>query len=101
MVMRKTILIIGVLILIAVLVPEFFGPPPESRWDESFNVDITKTLVKKGIRGCGEYQFKRVGSGNSDFLVRCTRDGQNWKLYRVHTYMDRVTGPISPDQALD
>ena len=100
-IMRKAILIIGSFILIAVLLPQFFGRPPEPAWDESFNADITRTLIKRGIKGCGEYRFKRVGTGSSEFLVRCTRDGENWLLYRVHTYTDQVTGPISPNQALD
>ena len=90
----KIVLGLAVFVVLAAVIPEIGKKPKYPYWSSAFHLEITQTLVKRKIRGCGEYQFKSDGRGNSKFLVRCTRDGENWVLYQVDTSKNRVSGPL-------
>ena len=63
----------------------------EANWHEDFNTEISKTFVKNGIRGCGQYSYKARQTYISEYLVRCTADGVNYKYYLVWTSIQNVT----------
>lgn len=62
-------------------------------WTEDMNIPISRALVKNSIRGCGEYKYRPSNRDKGEFLVYCTRDGQNWEAYLVWTSAGKVTGP--------
>ena len=40
---------------------------------------IGRLMVKNNIKGCGEYHIKEIE--NSEFIIACSRDGENWTYY--------------------
>jgi hypothetical protein len=69
-------------------------------WREEFDVGITKTLISKGIRGCGQYKYRESSKDRNEYLVHCTGDGKLWVAYFVWSATERVMGPYSPDPSL-
>jgi len=57
-------------------------------------VDITRTLMKNNIKGCGIYYYKR-GKSEGYYLVACSIDCDNWDYYLVYTGNEKVLGPYS------
>ncbi|MFC1896572.1 hypothetical protein ACFL0Q_07950 [Thermodesulfobacteriota bacterium] len=70
-------------------------------WRHDFNSGISRALAKNNIRGCGEYKYRPSSTDDSEYLVRCTRDGINWSSYIVWVGIDEVMGPYAPDSSLD
>ena len=70
-------------------------------WQEEFNIEISRTLVSHSIRGCGEYKYRESSRNSGEYLVRCTRDGNNWYTYIVWIYSKKVMGPYKPDPSLN
>ena len=60
-------------------------------WREDLNVEITKTLVAKKVKGCGEYKYRETH--RHEYLVHCSRDGKNWIAYQVWPKIGEITGP--------
>lgn len=73
------------------------NPDYPGGWIEDMNVGISRALVGKQIRGCGEYRYKESASTRSEYLVQCTRDGKNWVAYLVWTRTGAVTGPFKAE----
>lgn len=69
-------------------------------WREDFNLGITKALASKDIRGCGQYKYRESRNDKGEYLVHCTRDGNNWTAYLVWANTGSVTGPHAPDISL-
>ena len=65
------------------------------RGEGGFSIAITRTLVRKRIRGCGEYSFKRAGSG--EYHIACWSQAGKPTYYIVFTINNRVmTGLVLP-----
>ena len=69
-------------------------------WQEDFDLGITKTLVAKGVSGCGQYKFRESSKDRGEYLVYCTNDGNNWTAYLVWPNISEVTGPHALDPSL-
>lgn len=69
-------------------------------WKEDFNVDITKALVAKGIKECGEYKYRPSALDRDEYLVHCTRDGKRWSAYLVWPKIKEIMGPYAPDPSV-
>ncbi len=61
------------------------------RGEGGFSIAISQTLWRKRIRGCGEYSFKRAGSG--EYHVACWSKAGKPTYYIVFTTNNRVMGP--------
>lgn len=61
-----------------------------STWKSEINIDITKSLVKNNVTGCGEFHYKQSKSQPSEYYVKCTSDGYNWTYYLVWTQTKKV-----------
>lgn len=79
----------------AIDMSEYRGP-----WIEEFNPQITKALIAKQIRGCGEYKYRENARHHSEYLVHCTADGKNWVAYLVWPKIKEVEGPFRADPSL-
>jgi len=66
----------------------------EEKWSDSSNIQISRTLVKNNIRGCGEFKYKKNLNYNNEYLVRCTRDGKNWRAYTIYGLSEEILGPF-------
>lgn len=71
-----------------------------SPWQEDLNMDITKALASKDIRGCGWYKYRESSNNRGEYLVYCTSDGSNWTGYLVWANTGDVIGPHTPDPTL-
>lgn len=69
-------------------------------WREDFNMGITKALASKEVRGCGQYKYRESRNDRGEYLVYCTRDGNNWTAYLVWENTGDVTGPHTSDLSL-
>lgn len=69
-------------------------------WRGDFNLEIGKTLVKNGVRGCGELYYRAAASSANEYLVYCTSDGSTWTSYLAWTAAQKVMGPYPPDKNL-
>jgi hypothetical protein len=56
-----------------------------------FHTGITTALMKNGIRGCGEYSFRHVGS--QEFHVACWSNSGRPTYYIVWPRINEVMGP--------
>lgn len=56
------------------------APTPRSG---EFDIEITKILAVNNISGCGQYEFEATDASHTDYVVRCTADGEKWKSYFV------------------
>ena len=83
----------AVFVVLAAVIPEIFREPTYPSWSGQNPIEVTRTLAQNKIRGCGEYRVKSDGRSRHKFLVRCTRDGENWTNYKVDTSNNRVTRP--------
>lgn len=70
-------------------------------WRENFNLEITRSLSNKNIRGCGQYKFRESSKDKGEYLVYCSRDGRNWLAYIVWPNINNVMGPYPTDSSLD
>ena len=87
-----------ILLLITFSAPAFAGKQEyEANWNTEFHKGINTTLIKKRVRGCGEYKYKENVNHRSEFLVRCTRDGKNWTAYLVWPKINKIMGPFKTD----
>lgn len=74
------------------------GPQYEDHWHHDVDVGISRTLASHNIHGCGLYKYKaNVKYPNSEYLVFCSTDGEQWLAYQVWTKIDKVLGPYPPD----
>lgn len=81
------------LVLFAVLHPalaggysgNFVGP-----WRDDFVTEITISLAKNNIEGCGQYKWLKSSDSDTEFLVSCSRDGKQWTKYVVWTGINKV-----------
>lgn len=63
---------------------EFYGDKYYSEWTDQVNDDffnISKTLNQNNITGCGEFYY--IETKSNEYIVACTRDGENFKYYAV------------------
>lgn len=70
-------------------------------WEKEIDAGISRVLVKNGVTGCGTYKYKTSIKSKREHLVRCSRDGINWKTYVVWVGTDEVIGPRETDPLLD
>lgn len=61
--------------------PSHFAEP----WGERDFAAVATVLARASIAGCGEFYTKVSSTDHEDHLVYCTRDGETWSAYRVHT----------------
>ena len=70
-------------------------------WNEEMRVDITRTLIQHGVKGCSFYKHKESldtsGSYAGSYIVYCSRDKRRWEAYLVWPDFDMVMGPSKPD----
>lgn len=69
-------------------------------WREDFEAGISKALASKDIHDCGQYKYRESLVNSGEYLVYCTRDGNNWTAYLVWANIGEVTGPHTPDPSL-
>lgn len=69
-------------------------------WVYDFNPSITKALVVANVSGCGIYRYRVSKDSNSEFLVYCSSDNENWSAYLVWPNIENVMGPYPPDPNL-
>lgn len=65
-------------------------------WREDLKPELVKLLVKNSARGCGEFWWRtRDGETGqfAEYLVYCTRDGQNWTAWLLWPGSGRASGP--------
>ncbi len=60
------------------------------------NVDISRTLVKNNVGGCGQYMFRASAFDRDEYMVHCSRDGSTWTAYIVWPSINKVQGPLQP-----
>lgn len=95
------LIIIGFILLIGYLESDKTEVSADSKFSQPWRspgdeiLGISKSLVKKEIRGCGEYYVRESKEDNGEYLVACTQDGQTWKYYLVWPRIEEVTGPLS------
>lgn len=70
-------------------------------WSEDFNIGISKALAENNTAGCGQYKYKESTQNSGEYLVRCTRDGENWVSYIVWDQIKKVMGPYTPDPTVN
>jgi len=54
----------------------------EQSWRSPSNdelVSISRLMVQKNIKGCGEYHIKEIENG--EFVIACSANGENWVYY--------------------
>lgn len=66
-------------------------------WVTDFNFEITKALTQAKVRQCGIIKYRVSSGSDSEFLVACSSDGDNWKAYMVWPNIDKVMGPYPLD----
>lgn len=66
-------------------------------WRQDFNLDVSKALAKAGVGDCGQYEWRPEEGGG--FVVRGTRDGKKWSLYRIDTEGEVVPVEGAPPAA--
>jgi hypothetical protein len=59
-------------------------------------ITVSQALVKNNIRRCGQYQIRFSMFGDGDYLIGCTRDGQNWTYYTVQISSQEVKPITDP-----
>ncbi|WP_339503956.1 hypothetical protein [Pseudomonas sp. RL_105y_Pfl2_101] len=69
-------------------------------WVYEFNNAVTGALVQAKVKGCGIYRYRVSRSSDSEYLVYCSRDNENWKAYMVWPNINKVMGPYEPDPDL-
>ncbi|MGY2337922.1 hypothetical protein ACW9HW_01570 [Pseudomonas sp. SDO5532_S415] len=97
--MKRLLLALGILVPMAASaesVKEMYPGP----WVWDFNNAITGALVQAKVKGCGIYRYRVSRSSDSEYLVYCSRDNENWKAYMVWPNISKVMGPYPPDPAL-
>lgn len=58
-------------------------------------MSIGRALGTSNIGGCGIFEYRPHSQYRSDFLVRCSNDGNNWKYYKVDISNNEARGPFS------
>lgn len=57
---------------------------PPTGFSDDFHKDIAIALSKNGVKGCGYLVWKKNPKYKSgEYLVYCSRDGENWRPYTV------------------
>jgi hypothetical protein len=90
--MTWTIGALCLLLTIAVITspkPPQPNPPSEQAWREDVNVEIVKTLVAKGVTGCGILRW-HPGSRSGEFIAQCSMDNKTWTTWQVWTKINEV-----------
>jgi len=65
-------------------------------WLDEFNLPLVQLIAKKNIRVCGEMYFKRYkGKSDSDFLVKCSREGKKFYYFLAFPRIDELQGPYN------
>ena len=67
------------------------SPPSEASYSDSINIEISRALVAKEIRTCGEYKWALNPGTNSEYTVKCSPDGKTWYTYLVWPKIQEVT----------
>ena len=56
--------------------------PPEG-YSGEFKTNISIALAKNGVVGCGYLVWKERPTEKGEFLIYCSRDGEQWRPYTV------------------
>jgi hypothetical protein len=91
--MRNIVLLIVMAIfVIGISIGNIFadevGQKYPGAWREEFNKDITLTLAKNKVAGCGSYAWKPAVDSHGEFLVKCDES-----YYMVWIYSQNIMGP--------
>jgi hypothetical protein len=71
------------------------SPPPPVTEEKNPFVDISRTLVAKKITGCGVMEWRLVPGQRSEYKVKCSPDGKNWRFYTVWPNINEITAADS------
>lgn len=97
------LIVIGFILVIGYLVSDNTEQSADSKyhlpWSSSSSniTGITKTLIKNGIKGCGDLRIRTSKNEDSEYLVACSRDGVRWEYYLVWPNIGELTGPLSDE----
>ena len=98
--MQKKIPYLIIIFLLLVLIGKFTNDktnkkseiqPKSISWklpDTSQFYAFGRLMISNGIKGCGEYYLKRIGS--DEFMIACTKDGNNWDYYIASPKSDKI-----------
>lgn len=79
----------------ASLATDYPGP-----WQRDAAPALTRTLAQNGVKGCGEFAWRRHVAQSGEYLVYCSRDGSAWSAWLAWTASGKVMGPYAPDPVL-
>ena len=74
--------LIGVVLILAVVFAKSFVSSPDSaepenwNWETGGHADITRTLTKNEIKGCGEMRWRATYGYTQEFVVQCAPKGK-------------------------
>jgi hypothetical protein len=97
--LKRLLLALGALLPLAASAEALKEMYPEP-WVYDFNNSITGALVQAKVKGCGIYRYRVSRGSESEFLVYCSRDNENWKAYMVWPNISKVMGPYAPDPSI-
>jgi hypothetical protein len=60
-------------------------------WRDDISVSISRSLVKGGATGCGEYRYLSVNR-DAEYIVECF-DGTRKRYYQVFPKIESIVGP--------
>jgi hypothetical protein len=60
-----------------------FAYNPPAGYSDEFNKNIAIALSQSGVRGCGYLVWKKHPKQDGEYLVFCSRDGEDWRSYTV------------------
>jgi hypothetical protein len=70
--------------------PGFTGP-----WIGDSNIGIARALIKNGVKGCGEYNYRKSLKFTEEYQVRCVGMNNKVTYYLVHPNVNGVAGPFA------
>lgn len=56
---------------------------------------IARTLIKNNISGCGEFHLREHKEFTGEYLLGCSRDGENWSYYLIWPNSEKIMGPLA------
>ena len=51
-------------------------------------VKFGRLMINNGIKGCGEYHLKVVGS--NEYIIACTKNGKDWVYYVAWPKINKI-----------
>ena len=98
--------VIGVFFIIIMIIGGLFGHTADrspsgankierysSTWSDRAIKEVTIPLTRKGVMGCGCYNYRQDKTGFSEFLVRCGCEPSEYAYYVVWPQINKVMGP--------